>query len=374
MCRKVLCYDFFMNSEQMYAAQEAFVSWAVISVLNGRRPAMVKCAGEFDLHGLHYYIFLFRISLFQKDWYYGVAGGYEKDSLEHCGHISSQMQVYDPETCEADCIQMVEQMRSYWMKRGDPQGKMMPQPFFQSFVLLKDTRWERQAFLERLEKDWEIVPESIQPFQREDRVMFMANGCLNAAVFIPVRMKGNAAEKAAERNYLWPEGNAKAGAYRSYLIIRINALNADAQTAAEMMTRLSAAACNDDACGVLVNDVLLSPEYYVSSARSAFARGLFPLMNCLWIGTRHSGSGWSVWTAGMRLFGMHEMEIINDPDTDMHALRRRLLKAAQYAVGGRTLLEDGETILLDGQKYMAVLSEGIYVRDETIRLVEMRRS
>jgi len=46
-----------------------------------------------------------------------VCGGYEGDSLEHCGHTFSKLEGYNQLTEEKDTITMIEFIRNYWKAR-----------------------------------------------------------------------------------------------------------------------------------------------------------------------------------------------------------------------------------------------------------------
>lgn len=105
-----------MNPKQMTAAMVMMNTWLAHPNELGKTPHKLQCMGEFDHHGLHYYIFRFRKSAFSR-WMVGVCGGYEGDSMESCGHVLSRMQPYKPQTAEADCKAMADILRSYWMQR-----------------------------------------------------------------------------------------------------------------------------------------------------------------------------------------------------------------------------------------------------------------
>ena len=106
-----------MNIQQANAAQKALVLWLSHPNELGKAPTKIELAGEFDLHGLHYYIFKYQKALFGK-WLLGVCGGYEDGSLEHCGHVFSEMREYQQHTAEEESIKMVEAIRAYWMEQA----------------------------------------------------------------------------------------------------------------------------------------------------------------------------------------------------------------------------------------------------------------
>ena len=106
-----------MNEQQKKAATKAMTSWLEHPQELGKRPNSIECVGEFDLYEMHYYIFKFKKSLLGK-WFLGVCGGYEDDELEHCGHVFSAMEVYDPADAKEKAVKMVEQIRAYWIQRA----------------------------------------------------------------------------------------------------------------------------------------------------------------------------------------------------------------------------------------------------------------
>ena len=61
---------------------------------------------------IYYYYFKFRLS-FRGKWLLAVCGGYEKDSLTHCGHIFSEGKPYDERTAKGQAMALVGIIRSY---------------------------------------------------------------------------------------------------------------------------------------------------------------------------------------------------------------------------------------------------------------------
>lgn len=96
-----------MDIKQRDAAQLAMINWLAHPHELGKPPTKIECAKEFDLHGLHYYVFKYRISLLGQ-WLLGVCGGYEKDYLDHCGHIFSEMKLYNDASSIEEAIKMVD--------------------------------------------------------------------------------------------------------------------------------------------------------------------------------------------------------------------------------------------------------------------------
>lgn len=110
-----------MNA-QMQAAKESMSQWLAHPGELGKKPSKIECVQEFDLHDMHYYVFRYKKGLF-GDWLLGVCGGYEEGETEHCGHVFSNMEKYEESTAVEKSIEMVEQIRAYWMSRAREQQK-----------------------------------------------------------------------------------------------------------------------------------------------------------------------------------------------------------------------------------------------------------
>lgn len=104
-------------SLQQEAARAAMIKWLANPAELGKAPKKIECTGQFELHGMIYYIFKFRKSLFGK-WLVGVCGGYAVGEMEHCGHVFSEMEEYSPETAQQKATAMVEMLREYWMEQA----------------------------------------------------------------------------------------------------------------------------------------------------------------------------------------------------------------------------------------------------------------
>lgn len=104
-------------SEQEQAARQAMGEWLADGHELGRWPAKLECVNEFDLHDMHYYIFRYKKGLLGP-WLLGVCGGYEGESLEHCGHVFSDRKPYDEANALQNATAMVERIRDYWKQRA----------------------------------------------------------------------------------------------------------------------------------------------------------------------------------------------------------------------------------------------------------------
>ena len=106
-----------MNQKQQDAAQKDMVEWLANAHELGKNPSKIECAGDFEFHEMHYYIFKFKAGLLSP-WLLGVSGGYEGDNLTPCRHTFSDMKKYQAAAAQKDCMEMIERIRAYWMEQA----------------------------------------------------------------------------------------------------------------------------------------------------------------------------------------------------------------------------------------------------------------
>ena len=131
-----------MREQQREAATTSVVEWLSHPNELGKAPSEIECVGEFERHEMVYFIFRYQENPL-GDWLLAVCGGYEGGSLEHCGHVFSEMQPYDPATAEENAIEMVESIRAYWMQQAKESEEQKGGAFI-SFVLLEECVWDRE--------------------------------------------------------------------------------------------------------------------------------------------------------------------------------------------------------------------------------------
>lgn len=103
---------------QKELATQEMIRWLSDPGELGKKPAKIECTKEFDYLDMKYYIFKFKKGLFDSKWMLGVCGGYEENATEHCGHIFSQFNEYNPLSEKKDAISIVEMIRQYWIQRA----------------------------------------------------------------------------------------------------------------------------------------------------------------------------------------------------------------------------------------------------------------
>ena len=99
-------------------AMNEMINWLSDKNELGRKPSKIECTKKFIYNKMVYYIFKFKIGLFDN-WLFGVCGGYEPDELTHCGHLYSNYQAYNQATEIDDAIKIIEYIMAYWQKRAE---------------------------------------------------------------------------------------------------------------------------------------------------------------------------------------------------------------------------------------------------------------
>lgn len=100
-------------------ARESMIKWLSHPDELGEAPKNLTVAEIFEYDGMKYYIFKFRTKLLSRKWYVGVCGGFEGDSLEHCGHVFSEMAEFSPLTAHDNAVRMIEMIKEYWRGQAE---------------------------------------------------------------------------------------------------------------------------------------------------------------------------------------------------------------------------------------------------------------
>ena len=118
------------NKKQVNVAKDALSEWLSDTDRLGEAPAEIECTMDFEMDGLTYYVFRYRKKALES-WYIGICGGFEGDSLEHCGHIFSGMEdLYEEKTAPELAKKMAMFIRDF-NERGKIR-EMMDEKFMQN--------------------------------------------------------------------------------------------------------------------------------------------------------------------------------------------------------------------------------------------------
>ena len=361
-----------MNLEQMNAAKQSLTEWLSHPQELGKAPAKIECAGTFELHEMHYYIFKYKKNLLGK-WLLGVCGGYEGDELEHCGHVFSEMEEYDESTAREKAAAMVEMVREYWMEQAKKAEERKQNPgTFVSFVLLEEANWDKEALLRELKEGWQIEnePGADDAEQAENDETFIVgyHGALIAVSLMPGPIPDGEAERCAGKSYLWKNDIGQVRRHQAHLLVAVMGRELAPAEAGELLVKTVASCCKQDGVlGVYANGTVYPPDYYLHFS-GMVKENLFPIYNLVWFGLYRSEKGVCGYTCGMRQLGYDEMEII-DSSADPESVLDFLSDIANYVVTEAVVLNDGETIGFSAEQTLSIVkSKGIAVEGESLKI------
>ncbi|WP_195282576.1 DUF4261 domain-containing protein [Harryflintia acetispora] len=350
--------------EQYQAALKAMSAWLADEHRLGAPPYKIECTGDFLLHGLRYYLFRYKKHFWGR-WLLGVCGGYEGDSLEHCGHVLSDKRSYDPAKAREQATAMVERLRPHRMDQA--QEKPEPAGPFLSFVLLEQDRWDPQK-LRRDLAGWGIdCPQETQGGGQS--LVWEVEGMLAVISLMPSPIPGGEAEENAHSNYMWPGAAEAAKAHLAHLDVAVISRGRPPEAAGALHVKLCAAALlQSGTLGLYTNGSVLQPEFYLEAAE-LLRKGELPILNLVFVGLYRSESGVGGYTCGLRQFGCHELEVL-DSTADPDELRSFLYDVAGYVLREHVVLHGGETVgFSTGQKLALTLSPGVSVEGESLKVV-----
>ncbi|MBQ4899816.1 DUF4261 domain-containing protein [Paenibacillus sp. Marseille-P2973] len=373
---------------QRQAAMESMIDWLADEHELGRKPSKIEIAGEFDLHNMHYYIFKYKKNMLGK-WLLGVCGGYEQPSdTEHCGHVFSEMQLYDPATAEQQSIAMVEMIREYWMKQAaaieaeqsqsdesEPQSESSG--IFNGFVLLNSAECDLEQIKNNLLQDWNISypagEDGRESREQEGILVFDVDGFTLAVSFVDAPVPDGEAEHYAQGNYLWPGGADVVKTHVAQIILAVFTRWGSPLDSGKMYVKLAASCLKlPNAIGLYSSGTVFEPDMYLKMADIMKSEGEeeeeFPLLNLVHFGLVRTESGTNGYTNGLKPFGKEEIEIV-DSQADPADLREFLIDISNYVIQYNVTLRHGETIgFSEEQKLPITRSEGVYVDGESLKI------
>jgi len=372
-----------MSTVQQQAAKRAMMEWLANERELGHQPSKIELAGEFNLHGMQYYIFKYKKTMLGK-WLVGVCGGYEHASdTEHCGHVFSEMQPYHPDTAEEEAISMVNMIREYWMQQAaqyesaenpedDAADNQTSSGIFNGFVLLNSPECDLEEIKANLLRDWSIScsPETgSAEEEKEGMLVFEAEGCMIAVSFIDAPVPDGEAEHYAQGNYLWPEAAEVTRTHVAQLILAVLKRSASPLDSGKVYAKLAASCLKlPNAVGLYSSGTVFQPEFYIDMAETMKTEDLFPLLNLVYFGLVGTETGINGYTYGLRAFGKDEIEVLDSQVTPAE-LREFLMDIALYIVEQDVTLRDGETIGFSAEQKLPITrSEGVYLPDDTFKI------
>lgn len=359
-----------MNVEQMNAAKEQMIAWLSHPNELGKEPSKIECAGSFELYEMTYYIFKYKKSAFGK-WLLGVAGGYEKDSLDNCGHIFSNMEEYKEENAKDEAVKMVEMIRQYWINMAErAQEHEKVKGAFAGFVLLSDNKWDKEKYINDLKEMWDI--EAVEEDEkRDDSLVFSIDDKILAVSLMSAPVPNNEAVENAKNNYMWADAVQTAEEHKAHLMVAVVCQNKDDVIEnGKYFTKLLATGCRQEtAIGIYTSGVVFEPAFY-EQVSYIMKDNELPIYNWIWFGLYKSENGISGYTYGMNIFGKDEMEVL-DANASPEEVRDFLFSMVSYVLSFDVILNDGETIgFSETDKHKITRSQGEALPEQVTLKIE----
>jgi len=351
--------------EQEEAAKQCMIEWLSHENELGKKPYQIKKAGEFDWQDLHYYIFKFKKSMFSS-WLVGVCGGYHQDDLGHCGHIFSEMSLYNEKTAENDCIQMVENIKTYWKSEAKKHDQLEDKNTFVDFVLLKNANVDLMDVFECLKK---YV--TFKDVERNDKNVYVTNvgNSMIALSLIETPIPDGEAEYYAQGCYMWKDAVEKVKEHQAHIIV--STIGKDLSTIdAKLLHSQLVDACLylSKAIAVYGQQVVFSADIYHHVMNDYYQKKVLPIFIWIYLGIISQSNKNSVYTIGLKDFGHYEIEILPS-QMKLSQLHEFLWNVVVYIIEQHAQLHDGETIGMSAtQKCQITLSQGLFLDEETLKI------
>ena len=361
-----------IKPEQEKAAMTEMIVWLSHENELGVPPSEIESAGEFDLHGFHYYIYKYKKSS-SEPWLLGVAGGYGRCDLNHCGHVFSEMEEYFPKTAEKKAIALVEMIREAWMNeaekewKGDKNSKDEAENTprtgpFGDVVLLNSNDFDAEQIKTHLKNDWGIPFEEgntiEEDFLDNPTLVFESGGMLASVTFKGGPVPNGEAEHFAETNYMWTDAVSETKKHVAQIVVVVLDRGQPAIEAAKFCTKITSCCLKlENAVGVYTSGTVFQPMFFIDVA-DLMKEEKLPIQNWIYFGIYSSEGQTGGYTYGLRLFGKEEIEII-DSTAMPEFVHDFLTDIAYYILSEDIILKDGETIgFTESQKFKITKSKG----------------
>ena len=221
-----------------------------------------------------------------------------------------------------------------------------------------------------IEKDildtWDIGKEDIDG--NDQTISFAVDGTTFLIGFIPAPVPGDELNAAVEYSYLWKDARS-ALKNESHIVIAVVGEEMPVSLS-KNFTKITAIILeHTNSMGVYLGNqaLVLSKEMYLKEAATMDEDNL-PLSLWVYFGLRQNEKGNSVYTYGLKEFGLKEMEIVGS-EKSMEEVYDFIHDTAQYIVAGNIELKDGETFSGSGDDEIKVsLSNGVNLDGQTLKI------
>ncbi len=221
-----------------------------------------------------------------------------------------------------------------------------------------------------IEKDilntWDIKKEDIEG--NDQTIAFILDGATFMVGFIPAPIPDEELNTAIEYSYLWKDARS-ALKNESHIVIAV----VGEQPPLDLykhFTKITAIVLeHTNSMGVYLGNqtLVLSKEFYLNETAGMDDENL-PLYLWSYFGMRQNDKGNSVYTYGLKEFGLKELEIVNS-EKSMEEAMSFIYGVAHYTVAGQVVLNDGETVGgSEKEKIKISLSNGVNLDGQTLKI------
>jgi hypothetical protein len=371
-----------MTSQQQ-AAMQSLINWLAHEQELGRKPSKIELEQEFDLHGMRYYIFKYKKNILGK-WLLGVCGGYEHPSdTDHCGHVFSEMEPYDPATAKDKSIAMVEMIRQHWMQRAaaieaeqanSKEAENKSGGVFNGFILLNSPKCDLELIKSNLLEEWGISTshegdDGEDQAEKEGTLVFEVDGFMAAVSFVEAPVPDGEAVQNAQSNYLWKDAVEVTKTHVAQIILAVMTRSGSPLDAGRLYTKLASSCLKlPNAIGIYSSGTVFQPEIFIAFADIMKTDNSVPVLNLVHFGLVGTEGGVGGYTIGLNAFGKDEIEVL-DSRSSPSDLRDFLINISSYIVEQNVTLRHGETIGFTPEQKLAITrSKGVFIGGDTLKI------
>jgi len=233
------------------------------------------------------------------------------------------------------------------------------------FILLDSKTIEWNAFIENINRDWEISI-SEKPTD-EGQLVFEVDDMKVACGLIEVPVPNNEAVNNAKNNFLWKEAVEVAESHKAHTILSV--MGGDSHINQSILfTKLASSMLKlNNVIALYQFPTVISPEFYTKVAED-IKEGNPPILDWVYFGVYPDGNQFSGYTIGLNYFGKDEIEVIRTKKNPSE-LYEFLVDIAGYVIKMNATLNHGETIgFSEEHKLKITRSKGVALENESIKI------
>ncbi|HFA49747.1 MAG TPA: DUF4261 domain-containing protein [Bacteroidetes bacterium] len=213
---------------------------------------------------------------------------------------------------------------------------------------------------------WDIQKEDIDG--NDQTISFKVDSTTFMIAMIPAPVPGDELENAVEYCYLWKDARSALN-NKSHIIIAVVGENSKLDLYKKYTKMAAIILKHSDATGIYMGGqtLVLSKDFFIKNADSMDGNKL-PLFNWIYFGKKQSDKGNSVYTYGLKEFGLEELEIVDSKKT-MEEILGFIYDIAHYTISGNIILNDGETVGgTEEEKIKISYSNGVHLDGKTLKI------